>query len=171
MSVLADYLYADEPKMVNELLGAIDWSDARASRVKERAVALVEDLRKTKRKMGELETFMQQYSLSTREGLALMCLAEALLRVPDHKTANDLIKDKVAAQNWLSHIGGTKDWMVKAAGYGLMISDKTLSSLVSKLGEPVIREAMVQAMRMMGTQFVLGRTIQEAVRRAREYAK
>lgn len=171
MTVLADYLYADEPKMVNELLGAIDWSDERARRVQERAVALVEELRKTKRKMGELETFMQQYSLSTREGLALMCLAEALLRIPDHKTANDLIKDKVAAQNWLSNIGGTKDWMVKAAGYGLMISDKTLSSLVSKLGEPVIREAMVQAMRMMGSQFVLGRTIEEAMKRAREYPK
>lgn len=114
---------------------------------------------------------MQQYSLSTREGLALMCLAEALLRIPDHKTANDLIKDKVAAQNWLSNIGGTKDWMVKAAGYGLMISDKTLSSLVSKLGEPVIREAMVQAMRMMGSQFVLGRTIEEAMKRARDYPK
>jgi len=171
MTVLADYLYADEPKMVNELLAKIDWSDERASRVQERAVALVEELRKTKRKMGELETFMQQYSLSTREGLALMCLAEALLRIPDHKTANDLIKDKVAAQNWLSNIGGTKDWMVKAAGYGLMISDKTLSSLVSKLGEPVIREAMVQAMRMMGSQFVLGRTIEEAMKRAREYPK
>lgn len=171
MSVLADYLYADEPKMVNELLGALDWNDARASRVQERAISLVEDLRKTKRKMGELETFMQQYSLSTREGLALMCLAEALLRIPDHKTANDLIKDKVAAQNWLSNIGGTKDWMVKAAGYGLMISDKTLSSLVSKLGEPVIREAMVQAMRMMGSQFVLGRTIEEAMKRARDYPK
>lgn len=169
MGKLADYLYADEADCVNGLLKKINWSDRRSEAVSEKATQLVKDLRKQKRKIGELEVFMHQYSLETEEGLALMCLAEALLRVPDKKTANDLIKDKVAANDWLQNVGGTKDWLVKAAGYGLSLSSATLKSMVSKMGEPVIREAMVQAMRIMGSQFVLGRTIEEAFKRANEF--
>lgn len=171
MGKLADYLYADEAHMVNMLLDQIDWSDERSQAVKSRAVKLVEDVRGQKRKTGELEVFMRQYSLSTKEGLALMSLAEALLRIPDKQKANDLIKDKVAANDWLGNIGHTKDWMVKAAGVGLMLSEKTLESVVARLGQPVIREAMVQAMKIMGSQFVLGRTIEEATKRAKDYPK
>lgn len=171
MGKLAKYLYADEAECVNALLNEIDWNDSRSSDVTNKAQKLVEDLRKQKRKIGELEVFMHQYSLETEEGLALMCLAEALLRVPDKRTANDLIKDKVAANDWLENIGHTKDWMVKAAGYGLSLSSATLKSMVSKMGEPVIREAMVQAMRIMGSQFVLGRTIEEAFKRAQDFPR
>ncbi|MFP4314497.1 MAG: bifunctional proline dehydrogenase/L-glutamate gamma-semialdehyde dehydrogenase PutA, partial [Alphaproteobacteria bacterium] len=169
MGKLADYLYADEAECVNGLLNTLDWNDERAQKVTGKATELVKNLRKQKRKMGELEVFMHQYSLDTEEGLALMCLAEALLRVPDKKTANDLIKDKVAANDWLKNTGMTKDWMVKAAGYGLSFSSATLKSMAAKMGEPVIREAMVQAMRIMGSQFVLGRTIEEAFRRAKDF--
>lgn len=169
MVKLADYLYADEAECVQSLLDNIEWSHKRAETVTTKAVDLVRNLRKQKRKMGELEVFMRQYSLDTEEGLALMCLAEALLRVPDKKTANDLIKDKVAANDWLDNIGGTNDWMVKAAGFGLSLSSATLKSMVAKMGEPVIREAMVQAMRIMGSQFVLGRTIEEAFKRAKDF--
>lgn len=171
MGKLAQYLYADEASMVNHLLDNIDWSPQRGAAVSAQAVILVEELRGQKRKMGELEVFMQQYSLSTREGLALMSLAEALLRIPDKQKANDLIKDKVAANDWLGNIGNTNDWMVKAAGVGLMLSDKALESVISRLGQPVIREAMVQAMRIMGSQFVLGRTIEEAVKRSKDYPR
>ena len=166
---LAKYLYADEAECVNAMIENLDWNDARADAVFAKAKSWVETLRGKARKFGELEVFLQQYSLSTKEGLALMCLAEALLRVPDKKTANDLIKDKVVAAEWLRGVGDTNDWMVKAAGMGLSLSSATLQSLFARLGEPVIREAMAKAMQLMGSQFVLGRDIGEAMERANDY--
>lgn len=168
---LAAALYADEAQSVERLLAALAWDGARADRVKARAGDMVARVRTSKRKLGELESFLQQYGLDTEEGLALMTLAEALLRIPDAATADALIRDKMAAADWLSKQGGTKDLMVKAAGFGLSLAHKTLDSVVGRLGEPVIRKAMVEAMRMMGRQFVLGRTIEEALKNAGEGQK
>lgn len=168
---LADYLYADEASCVDALISALPWDAARAQRVDRTARDFVTRVRAAKRKTGELESFLQQFGLDTEEGLALMTLAEALLRIPDARTADLLIRDKMAAAEWLSKQGGTKDLMVKAAGFGLALASKTLDSVVGKLGEPVIRKAMVEAMRMMGRQFVLGRTIEEATKNARDYEK
>ncbi len=166
---LSALLYADEAQCVENLLSELQWDDARGKRVQDRARDLVEKVRGSKRKLGELESFLQEYGLNTEEGLALMTLAEALLRIPDARTANALIRDKMAAADWLGKQGDTKDMMVKAAGMGLSLTRKTLDSAVSKLGEPVIRKAMVEAMRMLGKQFVLGRTIEEGVKNAKAY--
>lgn len=169
-NALAPYLYADEAQIVDELLDALPWDEARAARVQAQAASIVERLRGAKRKSGELENFLRQYGLNTEEGLALMTLAEALLRIPDAHTANLLIRDKMKAADWLAGVGGG-DILVKAAGFGLSLTRKTLDSAVSRLGEPVIRKAMVEAMRMMGKQFVMGRTISEAMKNARDYEK
>src|SRR5262245_43992058 len=122
---VSDYLYADEAEVVQALERSLPWDEERRQRVRNRAVAIVHAIRKGDRKPGEMESFLRHYSLDTEEGLALMALAEALLRIPDPKTANALIHDKVAAANWLDAVGGSGDWMVKAAGLGLMVSRKT----------------------------------------------
>lgn len=168
---LSSYIYADEAKCVEDLLNDLDWDDQRRARVQTRARELVEKVRHKKRKVGELESFLQEYGLNTEEGLALMTLAEALLRIPDAHTANLLIKDKMVAAEWLGKQSGSKDMLVKAAGFGLSLTRKTLDSAASRLGEPVIRKAMVEAIRMLGRQFVLGRTIDEGVKNAQAYHK
>jgi len=166
---LPDYLYMDEAKCVEELLASITWDDARASKVQSCATQLIDKIRSSKHKTGELESFLQQYSLNTEEGLALMCLAEALLRIPDTKTRDALIRDKVVAANWLEAAGSSKDWIVKAAGVGLFVTSKTLDGVLTRVGEPFIREAIVKAMRILGHQFVLGRDIEEAEGKAQKF--
>ncbi|MBU0859068.1 MAG: bifunctional proline dehydrogenase/L-glutamate gamma-semialdehyde dehydrogenase PutA, partial [Alphaproteobacteria bacterium] len=168
---LAKLLYADEAECVDTLLQSLSWDDSRSKRAYDRAADMVSRVRGAKRKLGELESFFQQYGLDTEEGLALMTLAEALLRIPDSDTAAALIRDKMVAADWLAGQGSSKDWMVKAAGFGLSMTRKTLDSAFSKLGEPVIRKAMVEAMRMLGRQFVLGETIEDALKNAKAYEK
>ena len=125
-----------------------------------------------------MEVFLSAYGLSTKEGVALMCLAEALLRVPDAGTMDELIRDKIAPHDWSAHSGGSSSIFVNASTWALMLTGKvldegeggiegTLRAMVRRLGEPVIRTAVSAAMREMGEQFVLGRTIEEAVRRGR----
>ncbi|TAJ30361.1 MAG: bifunctional proline dehydrogenase/L-glutamate gamma-semialdehyde dehydrogenase PutA, partial [Reyranella sp.] len=129
---------------------------------------------------GGVEELIHEYSLSGREGVALMCLAEALLRIPDDDTRDALIRDKVAAGDWRSHLGPGRSLFVNAATWGLMVTGKltaettdrglsaALTRLIARGGEPVIRAAVDMAMRMMGEQFVTGRTIEEALDNSRE---
>ena len=123
-----------------------------------------------------MEAFLAEYGLSTKEGVALMCLAEALLRVPDAETVDDLIRDKIAPHDWSEHIGDSGSIFVNASTWALMLTGRvleegesgvegTLRGLVRRLGEPVIRRAVATAMRELGEQFVLGRTIAEARRK------
>jgi len=124
-----------------------------------------------------LEVFLAEYGLSTEEGVALMCLAEAFMRVPDTQTIDDLIEDKIAPSAWADHRGHGKAFLVNASTWGLMLTGKVLSPkedeglrarlhlLVKRLGEPVIRTAIKQAMKELGSQFVLGETIEAAVKR------
>ena len=168
---LSPLLYADEKQCVEALLNDLPWDAARSQRVHASAKNIVERVRGTKRKMGELESFLREYGLDTEEGLALMTLAEALLRIPDAQTAHALIRDKMKAADWLAAQGDTKDLMMKAAGFGLSLTRKTLDSALSRLGEPVIRKAIVEALKMLGKQFVLGRTIEEAIKNAHAYEK
>lgn len=158
-------LYWDEEKAVQELLNNITWSDKDAKSISNDAVEAIKGIRKTRRKSGSLESFFQQYSLNTEEGLALMSMAEALLRIPDNKTVNALIRDKISGTNWLRG-SEEKDWMTRVAGLGLSASTKTMNSLFSKLGEPVIREAMMRAMKVLGKQFVVGEDIRAAMKSA-----
>ncbi|WP_121118738.1 bifunctional proline dehydrogenase/L-glutamate gamma-semialdehyde dehydrogenase PutA [Croceibacterium ferulae] len=142
------------------------------------AIRLVEGARE--RKASGLDAFLQSYGLGTQEGIALMCLAEALLRVPDAGTADALIHDKLAGIDWSEHLGESSSTFVNAATFSLMMTGEVLrggsradagfaSSLrraVGRLGEPVIRQATLQAMRILGGQFVFGRDIEEALKRA-----
>jgi RHH-type proline utilization regulon transcriptional repressor/proline dehydrogenase/delta 1-pyrroline-5-carboxylate dehydrogenase len=129
-----------------------------------------------------MDVFLSEYGLSTSEGVALMCLAEALLRVPDAETVDELIRDKIAPHDWSAHSGGSSSIFVNASTWALMLTgrvleegegavESTLRAMVRRLGEPVIRAAVAAAMREMGEQFVLGRTIDEAVRRGRPFAE
>lgn len=166
---LSSYIYADEPEIVSGLLDALDWNDVLSKKIEKDAVDLVNKVRSQKTQAGQLETFLQQYALDTPEGLALMTLAEALLRIPDGKVANDLIEDKIAAADWLAAAGESKGFLTKAAGLGLSVTQKTLGSALSGLGKPVIREATIQAIRILGRQFVLGQTMEDALKRSKDF--
>ncbi|MEO3427422.1 bifunctional proline dehydrogenase/L-glutamate gamma-semialdehyde dehydrogenase PutA [Pelagibius sp. CAU 1746] len=150
-------------------------SGARATIV-DRAAALVERIR-TRARPGLMDVFLAEYGLSTDEGVALMCLAEALLRVPDAETIDALIEDKIAPSDWSRHIGHSSSPLVNASTWGLLLTGKvletdrpgiagTLRGMIRRLGEPVIRTAVGQAMREMGRQFVLGQDIEAAMTRA-----
>ena len=141
------------------------------------AAALVRELR-AQPSPGLMETFLAEYGLSTDEGVALMCLAEALLRVPDTATIDALIRDKIAPADWHSHLGRSTSPMVNASTWALMLTGKVVAggdvpgaarSLLRRAGEPLVRRAVAQAMRVMGHQFVLGRDIDEALVRARQW--
>ncbi|TNE81884.1 MAG: bifunctional proline dehydrogenase/L-glutamate gamma-semialdehyde dehydrogenase, partial [Gammaproteobacteria bacterium] len=140
---------------------------------------LVIACRRDRQRAGTLESFLQEFGLSNREGIAMMCLAEALLRVPDEATADRLIAEKIREGDWASHRGRSESLFVNASVWGLMLTGEVLplddditadtpgwiKRLVSRLGEPVVRRAMMQAMRIMGSQYVMGRTLPEAMAR------
>ncbi|MBY8337105.1 bifunctional proline dehydrogenase/L-glutamate gamma-semialdehyde dehydrogenase PutA [Alteriqipengyuania sp. NZ-12B] len=142
------------------------------------AVKLIQDARK--RDVSGIDAFLHQYGLNTEEGIALMCLAEALLRVPDGRTADALIRDKIGEINWREHLNESDSTFVNAATFSLMLTGevlerpeqtqkamgRTLRGAMNRLGEPVIRQATFQAMRILGGQFVFGRSINEALKRA-----
>ena len=121
-----------------------------------------------------MEVFLAEYGLSTTEGVALMCLAEALLRIPDAATVDALIRDKIAPADWSRHLGHSKSALVNASTWGLMLTGRVVGGdvagamrgLVRRAGEPVVRRAVGQAMRVLGDQFVLGQTIEGALARA-----
>lgn len=141
-----------------------------------RASELVERLRQED-KPGLMEVFLAEYGLSTDEGIALMCLAEALLRVPDNETIDELIEDKIVSSSWGEHLGKSSSSLVNAATWGLLFTGKvlddehqnniasTLRSAIKRVGEPVIRVAVKRAMKEMGRQFVLGESIESALKR------
>ena len=141
------------------------------------ARVLIEALR-TKGQRGGVEGLVKEYSLSSQEGVALMCLAEALLRIPDNDTRDALIRDKIAGGDWQGHLGGDKTLFVNAATWGLMVTGKltasfdetglgaALTRLIARAGEPVIRRGVDMAMELMGEQFVTGETIDQALERS-----
>jgi len=180
-AISAAYL-ADENKIAAERI-----AQARLSRAEEQATAalagrLVTRIREEGNKRGSVDAFMQEYSLTAPEGVALMCLAEALLRVPDSDTADRLIKDKIGSADWQSHRRKSDSMFVNASTFALMLTGRIVKldetakwdfegifrKLVARSGEPVIRQAVTYAMRVLGKQFVLGRTIQEAQKEARK---
>ena len=156
---------------------------APASAVHAEAAALAGQLIEgaRRRKASGIDAFLQTYGLATEEGVALMCLAEALLRVPDSATADALIRDKLGGIDWADHLGDSSSTFVNAATFSLMLTGEvldrpelhqrgmgaTLKRTVGRLGEPVIRKATLQAMRILGGQFVFGRTMDEALKRAK----
>ncbi len=163
---LSDYLMMPEKDCVERLVNSLDWDGARAQRISQKTTDLITAMRAAKRKPGSIENFFQTYSLSTQEGLALMTLAEALLRIPDAANANALIRDKIARTKWHKNGGGADDWMLRMAGLGLSATKSTLEGPLSRLGEPVIRKALGEGMKILGGQFVLGQSIHEALKNA-----
>ncbi len=176
----------DETRAVNRLIDRARVSPDQRAEIESRARTLVAAIRDGRRKPGGIDAFMQEYALSSEEGVVLMCLAEALLRIPDGETADRLIKDKIGAGDWERHVGRSHSVFVNASSWGLMLTGRVvrlsddavsdvsgvLRRLVQRSGEPVIRRAMLHAMRIMGRQFVLGRTIGEALREGRaDYAR
>jgi RHH-type proline utilization regulon transcriptional repressor/proline dehydrogenase/delta 1-pyrroline-5-carboxylate dehydrogenase len=177
---LDDGKYRDEAAVIADLLAAKPLSSEDRAAVRAEAEALVRGARRSVRKQGVVESFLQEFSLGTREGLALMCLAEALLRTPDDDTRDKLIAEKIGSADWASHLGGSDSLFVNASTWGLMLTGKIvepdddakkdlpgfIKKMAGRLGEPVIRAAVGQAIRIMGEQFVLGRTIEAAIKRA-----
>jgi RHH-type proline utilization regulon transcriptional repressor/proline dehydrogenase/delta 1-pyrroline-5-carboxylate dehydrogenase len=178
--IRANYL-PDEDAALKRLVAVANLDDAERSAISKRAADLVSAVRGSSDPR-LMEVFLSAYGLSTKEGVALMCLAEALLRVPDTETMDELIRDKIAPQDWSAHSGSNASIFVNASTWALMLTgrvldegeggiDRTLRGMVRRLGEPVIRTAVAAAMREMGEQFVLGRTIAEAVKRGRPMIK
>jgi len=155
-------LYTNENSTVQTLLANIQWDNDMAKESHSLALDLVKAIRRSRKKAVSLESFFQQYGLNTKEGRALMELAEALLRIPDSRTANALIRDKIAGTQWLKKAQSDDDWFIKMTGLGLSASSHTINSLFSKVGEPIIREALTKAMGVLGKQFVLAETIKKA---------
>ncbi|MFP4327662.1 MAG: bifunctional proline dehydrogenase/L-glutamate gamma-semialdehyde dehydrogenase PutA [Paracoccaceae bacterium] len=168
--------YAPEAETLARLIREAALSAEDRARICSRAAALVREIRGATRP-GLMEVFLAEYGLSTEEGIALMCLAEALLRVPDAETIDALIEDKIAPSDWGRHMGHSTSPLVNASTWALMLTGRVLQddaqgpvghlrAAVRRLGEPVIRTAVGRAMREMGRQFVLGETIQAAMTRA-----
>ncbi|MBS0254670.1 MAG: bifunctional proline dehydrogenase/L-glutamate gamma-semialdehyde dehydrogenase PutA [Proteobacteria bacterium] len=173
--------FADEDALVPRLLARAPLDGGERTAVVAEAARLVAGARASAKKQGVVESFLKEFSLGTREGLALMCLAEALLRTPDAETRDRLIAEKISMADWASHLGQSDSLFVNASTWGLMLTGKLvdveeearrdvggfLKRLTARAGEPVIRQAVVAAVKIMGEQFVLGRDIQAALARAR----
>ncbi len=171
---------ADEKTVVSELLALARLAAADREAIRRDASALVVAARGRREGKTGIESFLQQYGLASQEGVVLMCLAEALLRIPDADTADRLIADKIALGQWSDYLGEADSLFVNASTWGLMLTGKLvrgtglevqdpasfLRRLVARVGEPVVRTAFRHAMRIMGRQFVMGRDIDEALARA-----
>jgi RHH-type proline utilization regulon transcriptional repressor/proline dehydrogenase/delta 1-pyrroline-5-carboxylate dehydrogenase len=178
-AICASWL-ADETATVLELIRQAEFSPEQNSRIRNRATQLIESVRNEP--LSGLDALMQEYDLSSQEGVALMCLAEALLRIPDGSTADRLIRDKLSQADWETHIGRSQSIFVNASTWGLMLTGRFVqldtgiasdvaafvNRLVARSGEPAVRLAVKAAMRILGHQFVMGETVEQAWRRSQE---
>ncbi|WP_440029782.1 trifunctional transcriptional regulator/proline dehydrogenase/L-glutamate gamma-semialdehyde dehydrogenase [Chromobacterium amazonense] len=183
-SVLRDAITAayrrDERECVQALLAQAAMSPEQVASVQQLARRLVTEVRRERTRASGVDALMHEFSLDSSEGIALMCLAEALLRIPDRETADKLIRDKISRGDWKAHLGNSASLFVNAAAWGLLVTGKLVSShsasglsaamtrLIAKGGEPLIRKGVDMAMRMLGKQFVTGETIEEALANGRE---
>ena len=172
--------FARETPLVQQLMGEISLSEATTSAICEQAAELVSRVRKSPRGPTMLDAFLSEFGLKTDEGVALMCLAESLLRVPDAQTLDELIADKLGSSAWEKHLGQSNSLLVNASTWALMLTGRMVSmrrfeghsplgvvkTLASRVGEPVIRRSVRQAMSILGQEFVMGRTLEAAMKRA-----
>jgi len=171
---------ADEGESLSALIDEARLSPPALARAQAVATTLAEAVRAARSNAGGVDALMLEFSLDSREGIALMCLAEALLRIPDSATRDRLIRDKISRGDWSAHVGSSPSLFVNAAAWGLLVTGKivetrsegtleqAMSSLLRKGGEPLIRKGVDLAMRLLGRQFVTGRTIDEALANARD---
>ncbi len=179
---ITDAYLRDESRHLAEILPQARLPAAEQAAVQATAIGLVERTRVRAADPAMVEAFMREYDLSSEEGVLLMCVAEALLRIPDQDTANKLIRDKLGDADWNAHLGRSSSTLVNASTWGLMLTGRLVSladatqrdvggafrRMVGRIGEPAIRLAVRQAMRIMGHQFVMGRTIDDALERSRK---
>uniref|UniRef100_UPI0031E25D98 bifunctional proline dehydrogenase/L-glutamate gamma-semialdehyde dehydrogenase PutA n=1 Tax=Herbaspirillum sp. TaxID=1890675 RepID=UPI0031E25D98 len=173
----------DEPEAVQWLLDQVGSQPAWREQTQQLARKLVQQVREKRTRSSGVDALMHEFSLSSEEGVALMCLAEALLRIPDRQTADRLIADKISKGDWRKHLGESPSLFVNAATWGLLITGKLVATnsenslasaitrLIGKGGEPLIRKGVDLAMRMLGNQFVTGQTIEEALDNSRDNEK
>ncbi|MGB7288255.1 MAG: bifunctional proline dehydrogenase/L-glutamate gamma-semialdehyde dehydrogenase PutA [Salaquimonas sp.] len=181
---MRDHTNHDEAKAVDALLDQIDLDEKARNHIISEAAETVRKIRRD-HTPGIMEKFLSEYGLNTDEGVALMCLAEAYLRTPDSETLDALISDKIGEGDWARHLGKAKSSLVNASTWALMLTGKVfrsipaqandltsvMHSMVQRLGEPVARTAVAEAMKILGAQFVLGRSIEEALKNAQPEAK
>ena len=177
---ITDNYLVDEDAYLHELMQLVPNDDATLDAVTERSAQLVKTVRE-RADGGGVDAFLQEYSLDTKEGIILMCLAEALLRIPDARTADALIQDRLSGGDWQKHMGESSSWLVNSGTWGLALTNAVINPtgqpmetprgvfrrLTRRLGMPIVRKATYTAMRIMGKQFVLGRTIEEALKNSR----
>ncbi|MGI9384702.1 MAG: bifunctional proline dehydrogenase/L-glutamate gamma-semialdehyde dehydrogenase PutA [Methyloligellaceae bacterium] len=180
---IAELYLADEARLVEQLIAQARFSPEEQRKIGALATTLVHAAREGRRQFGGIDAFMHEYGLTSEEGVILMCLAEALLRIPDAETADRLIAEKIAGGDWQRHLGHSDSFFVNASTWGLMLTGRVIDlqdsagnaaagmikRLVARSGEPIIREAMRHAMRILGKQFVFGRTISEALDNAKPF--
>ena len=179
-AALRNAFLAEEDTTLKYLLQTARLAGDASARVDVLARSLVEAVRRRQRENIGMQSFLTQYDLSTQEGVLLMCVAEALLRIPDAATADKLIKDKFSQGDWQKHLGASDSLLVNAGTWGMMLTGKLVSvepdsatdvsgwltRLASRAGEPIVRGALRQGMRLMAEQFVMGRTIADALKRS-----
>jgi RHH-type transcriptional regulator, proline utilization regulon repressor / proline dehydrogenase / delta 1-pyrroline-5-carboxylate dehydrogenase len=179
LKAFRDSYRSDEDAVIEALLPEAKLTAPVCARAWDRARELVIGIRRAQAGKGGVDALLNEFSLSTEEGIVLMCLAEALLRVPDKKTTDSLIRDKLTQGDWSSHLGNSDSLFVNASAWGLLLTGKVVSykgsqqqqigllkKTVNRFGVPVIRSAVRFAMQIMGTQFVMGKTIGSALKRA-----
>jgi len=180
-AAITERYLADEAIVLAELIDRATLAPEQSARVKREAAALVAAIRRRQQDASGVDALLRAYDLSSGEGIVLMCLAEALLRVPDADTADRLIADKLGSADWQAHLGKSESLFVNASTWALLLTGRIVrpaeldempasffARLVERIGEPVVRAALRQAMRILGSQFVMGETIEDALRRAAE---
>lgn len=170
MKTRTDYYHMDEMACVQQLLGALDFSAQQEQQACELATIFIKNIRNRTNKASSIEKLITYYDLSTPEGIVLMSIAEALLRIPDKETQTQLIFSKLQNADWQAHKGKSHSLFVNAITRALSLSEKVLnmSNAVQRWGEPVIRKAIHQAVRMMANQFVVGKDLQQALKVSRK---
>lgn len=182
-SLISPLYSVDESTWLKQLIPLAQANENELVNSTQRATELVAQVRADNNAIQMVDSLLAEYSLDTQEGIQLMCLAEALMRIPDAATADALIRDKLSVADWDAHLSNSDSLFVNASTWGLLLTGKVvtfdkdkdgnpsniLKRLVNKFSEPVIRQVMHQAMKVMGHQFVLGRDIKEALKRGNDY--
>ncbi len=177
--LIRDAKFAPEEARIVDIAARLRLTGAQRSAIEDNAVRLVERVRTRRDEHSVLDVFLQEFGLANEEGVALMCLAEALLRVPDAATVDALIADKILPGRWADHVGNSESTFVNASTWALMLTGRVIAldkfaerspadvlrRLIGRASEPVIRQAMRRAMGILGGEFVLGRSIDDALTR------
>ena len=179
-AAIRDSTRIDEAASVARILALAEIPAEARDHIAETARRLVTAVRRERLGKGGIDALLHEYALSSQEGVALLCLAEALLRIPDAETIDRLIRDKLGEADWARHLGHSDSVFVNASTWALMLTGRLLHAppeshdlraalrrFVARSGEPVVRQAVIAAMRILARQFVMGRTIAEALDRAR----